>query len=49
MAKTYTRTKHMAAYWAVDRAIEHWDGPVNFREDFQRSGRCGLPSGASHR
>ena len=33
------RVVQVARYWAVDRALEHWDGPVNFRDDFQRSGR----------
>jgi len=31
VAKKWLSTKRWAAQFAVDRAIEHWDGPVNFR------------------
>lgn len=31
--KQYTAAKDWATYFAVDRAIEHWDGPSNFRAE----------------
>ena len=31
--KQYTAAKDWATYFAVDRAIEHWDGPSNFRSE----------------
>lgn len=33
VVKEYTHVEQMARYIAVDRFIEHWDGPVNFRAD----------------
>ena len=39
VATRYMKVDSVARYWAVDRAIEHWDGPVNFRDDFMRRGQ----------
>jgi spore coat protein CotH len=33
VVKEYTHVEQMARYIAVDRFIEHWDGPINFRAD----------------
>jgi hypothetical protein len=30
--KQYMKAKEAAKYWAVDRAVQHWDGPINFRQ-----------------
>ena len=32
VVKKWTSVKRWAAQFAVDRAIEHWDGPVNYRK-----------------
>jgi len=31
VVREYTAAKHWAAYLAIDRAVEAWDGPTNFR------------------
>ena len=33
-----TAAKYWAKYLVIDRAIEHWDGPTNFRWDEERKG-----------
>lgn len=31
VVKQYTATRYWAAYLVIDRILEHWDGPTNFR------------------
>ena len=31
--KEFTHVDQMARYIAVDRFVENWDGPINFRAD----------------
>eukprot|EP00729_Bicosta_minor_P002337 gene2337-4630_t len=39
VVKKWTSAKRWAAQMAVDRAIEHWDGPINFRSHDRRRNR----------
>jgi len=33
VTRQFLAAKHWATYWAVDNAINNWDGPVNFRRE----------------
>ena len=38
VVRRFMKARTVSTYWAVDRAIEHWDGPVNFRGGGGQSG-----------